>query len=335
VKKRIAIQVLSVAVLLEIFLRIFGVNQTFREQYAGTYDYMFNQKSMTWYHTWPPNYDRAFGEDEFTYQNHYNDLGHREQDFASFLEDTSEMKIICIGDSFTEGDGAPYDSSWVRAFERNYLKLDSSVAVYNAGVCGSDVIFDFVILRDKLLAAKPDLVIECLNTSDILDVYYRGDADRFLANGTFRSANTKWWEVLYKYSYVFRAGLLVFGGYDNNLIHMPSEKEDQTKTIKIIAEQVNTTYNLCKENGVNYLLVVLPVPDNIIYRDNIPFKKLIPYTSSAVPKINLFPSLSKSFDTLQIENYSWKKNKHYNSKGYELVGNYIFEGLQDSIPLHK
>lgn len=327
-------QIIFVLVFLELMLRLLGINKTFMEKYKGEYDYFFGQSRNSWYHTWPSNHDLEFGQEEFTYLNHYNDLGHRERDFSDFLSDTSETKIICLGDSFTEGDGAPYDSSWVRTFEKFYLQKDSSLAVYNAGVCGSDALFNHVIFRDKLIDAHPDIVIECLNNSDITDIYYRGGMDRFRDDGTFVSSNPKKWEVAYKYSYLFRALVTTFTFYDQNLVNTRTLKADEQEAMQIIADQVNETHQLCENIGAKYILVIMPIPGDIEYPDEIPFQDIKAMVSPEVALIDLYPSMFKTFDALNLEDYSWEMNGHYNSKGYDIVGKQIFLAVQDSMNIN-
>lgn len=342
--KKIALQVFLALLLLEGLLRVLHVNQTFQEAYKGEYEYFFGQARNTWYHTWPANYDLEFGEDEFTFFNHYNDLGHREVDFSEFKADTSDTKIVCLGDSFTEGDGAPYDSSWVRILETEFKKIAPSTAVYNAGVCGSDALFDHAILRDTLLSAQPQIVIQCLNNSDITDIYYRGGTARFREDGTFKAAEPRKWEVFFKYSYLFRALLTTFTSYDRNLVNQHQLHEDEQKALEILATQVNETYNLCKENDIFYTLVILPVPGDVNYwlggnsgsrRDSfaleMKFAKLPNYLNPEVPVINLFQPMFDTFESVNVEAYSWERNGHYNSDGYEIVGQSIFKALQDSI----
>jgi len=65
---------------------------------------------------------------------------------------------------------------------------------------------------------KPHLVIECINTSDILDVIKRGGNERFNDDGTTSGKVGPRWELIYKYSYVFRRITHVFFKYNRNLI---------------------------------------------------------------------------------------------------------------------
>lgn len=319
-------QIILFIAVLEILFRIFGINETFMESYEGTYQYFFVNVQPSWFHTWQPNSTIKFGQDEFTYTNHYNELGHRETPFKDFQSDTSSLKILCLGDSFTEGDGAPYDSSWVRFFEQGLAqKLDTNVKAYNAGVCGSDVVFNGIILQEKLISSKAKVVLECLNNSDITDIYYRGGKDRFAADGSMNSPKVKWWEPIYKYSYVVRAFVCTFSPYDNNLTHQKNLEKDEQLSLEIMANQIIESYNLCRSNNIDYYVIINPVPSDVIYRDFQIFEDLPSLIPKEIPLINLYPRLYSTYDSLNITDYSWKANGHYNGKGYEVLGKSILK----------
>jgi hypothetical protein len=314
---------------LEILLRVIGVNKSYSEKTSGTYIYQFDNQRSSWFHTWPPNTDFVFEHKEFSFYNKTNELGHRELSFKNFEQDTTSIKIVCLGDSFTEGDGAPYDSSWVRFFEKNLaLELDTPVFAYNAGVCGSDVLFNFQMLKEKLVQAKPKMVIECLNNSDIIDIYYKGGQERFLSDGTTGAPNAKNWEILYKYSYIFRAFLVYFTAYDNYLIKQdPSEQE---LALQIIANQVNQTYELCIENKIEYRLVVMPIPSDVQLKIKHIFESLPDSINKEISVINLYPILFSIYDSIPVEEYSWPINGHYNGKGYKIFGDAVFQEYMKS-----
>ncbi|MCB9256451.1 MAG: hypothetical protein H6579_04920 [Chitinophagales bacterium] len=331
--KEYLIKFILVCIFLEILLRIFGVNKTSEEKQLNTYSYKFQSFKNTWFHTWPPNTTIKHGLDEFKYTNSYNELGHRETSYQNFQEDTSSVKIICLGDSFTEGDGAPYDSSWVRFFENSLsTSLDTNVLAYNAGVCGSDALFDFQMLKENLLSSNPKIVIECLNNSDITDIYYRGGPERFLPDGTTGAPNAKKWEVLYKYSYVFRALLTTFTPYDNNLINNLTIDAEEEQALKVLAKQVNETYAFCKKNKIQYYLVMTPVPSDIENKNFYIFESLPDYLDAQIPLINLYPKLYDKYDSIDIEDYSWERNGHFNGKGYQVLSNALFDEFYNLKP---
>ena len=317
---------ISFLAVLEILLRLTGFFDTWNEKKFGTYHYMFGQTKDSWFHTWPPNETIAYGGDEFTYQNHYNDLGHRDIDFKDFKQDTSASKYVFLGDSFTEGDGAPWDSTWVKAFEKNIrLQLDSNVLAYNAGVCGSDIYFNYIMLKENLLESKPKVVFECVNNTDVSDVYYHGGLERFQEDGTMKSRDALLWEPLYKYSHVFRMFILIFTPYNSGLANEITLDREEQKIVEKMAEQIKLTHQLCAENNIEYYLVYMPVSYCEEQFEPSAFDSLPALLENKVPVLDIFPCM---FTTLDCDNkyaYFWEKNGHYNGRGYGLMGDCIFE----------
>jgi hypothetical protein len=131
------ISILIFLVSFEIFLRVSGKYNTFSELNGKNYSFKFRVNRPTWYHTNKPNTSRIKKEKEWQYFNQYNEFGNREKSIFNFINDTSSIKVVCLGDSFTEGDGAPYDSSWVRNFEQKInSKVNIKYKIYNIQ-CGS------------------------------------------------------------------------------------------------------------------------------------------------------------------------------------------------------
>ncbi len=313
---------------LEIALRISGKFQTYNEQMLGTYFYKYRTKKDSWFHSWPKNTTMDYGYGEFTYKNTFNELGHRETSFTTFKNDTVGKKIICLGDSFTEGDGAPYDSSWVKLLENKLNnQTDIQYNLYNAGVCGSDVMFNYTMLKENLIDAKPNMVIECINHSDFEDIYYRGNESRFLPNGTTAAPNEKKWEVAFKYSHLFRAIVTTFTPYNLYLIN-ESEWESEQKKIQLdMVNQLNRTASLCASHGIDYCVVIMPFPTDIGY-DNYPLFKEIPSCLSGnIEVVDIHNCMNQAFDTLELTQFYWPFNGHFNGGGYDIMSSCIYKSL--------
>lgn len=316
---------------LEVLLRILGVNKTSEEITLDYYNYKYKINRPTWFHTWLPNTSIEYGNGEFLFHNKYNELGHREKTFEEFKQDTTSIKIVCLGDSYTEGDGAPYDSTWVRFLEEKLeRKLDTNVNAYNAGVCGSDVIFNGIMLKEKLLASNPSIVFECVNNSDILDLYYRGGKERFSSDGSLVSPKVKKWEPIYKYSYLFRAFFLMFSSYDNNLINTKTKAQEDQVALHLIAEQLKETALLCKQNQIEYHVILMPVPTEMIYKNEEVFDSLLYLLPTELSVLNIKPLMTTRFDSLKIEDYYWKENGHYNGNGYLIMSEAILTEYYNS-----
>jgi lysophospholipase L1-like esterase len=267
---------------------------------------------------------------EFRYIYQCNDIGHREIDFKHFKEiDTADIKVICLGDSFTEGDGSCYDSTWVKAFERRVIQnTNKAFTIYNAGVNGSDVFYNNAMLVNKLIESKPNLVIECVNISDIHDYIWRGGLERFNADGTTSSKVGPKWEPLFRYSHVFRAVIQTILRYDQNLVWRVSRNQQELAALDSVFTQISRTAEWCRQNSIQYIAVYHPTPHQI--------KQTFHYSLVFEDKIQALPYATSIYyqtqDSISKENlfkYSWPINGHWNGKGYEVMGNLIYEKLAE------
>lgn len=312
-------------IILELLIRVTGIYKTYSENISGIYVSPYHKLNKTFF-TWEPSTTISYNQEEFNYINEINELGHRELPLDSFKNNNS-VKILCLGDSFTEGDGAPYDSSWVRRFEHLLNQnLDTNFVCYNAGVCGSDIFFNYMILKEKLsLIIKLDVVIEALNVSDIDDVAFLGGAERF--EDVNQNPVIKW-EPIYKYSHVFRAFLNSFKNYDETLMNISDFEERRKNAEDKILKQAQKTAEYCKSLDIPYFLVIHPVPSEVIK-----LKKFHAYHGlfeNEPYAIYLNSSFENYFKNNSVKQYAWELNGHFNSKGYILMGDFIFEELYEN-----
>lgn len=313
---------------LEIFLRVSKKYETRSEQKSGNYSYKYQVKRSSWYYTNLPNSSRLKKEREWEYFNQYNEFGNREKSISKFINNTSSIKVVCLGDSFTEGDGAPYDSSWVRQYEQRLNEnCKKKFIVYNAGACGSDVFYNYKILSNKLMILKPNIVIECINSTDINDIIWRGGEERFNNDGTVSGKVGPIWEFLYKTSHVFRAFITYFFKYNENLISENNLFQKEQYAISQILGQVEKTANFCSNKNIKYYLLFHPIPHELKPNSKQP-SLLINELQKKDYAIVLFNSFNDYYKTDDIDNNYWKLNKHFNSRGYFNMGNIIYNKLK-------
>ncbi len=115
------------------------------------------------------------GRDEFQYLHHYNALGLRG---AEPSLDSNKINWVILGDSFTEGSGAPEDSTWTVLLQ-NELNKNATDTLHpfqciSGGISGSELFSEHLILKELLLHYKPQRVIVAINQTDIDDVVKGG-----------------------------------------------------------------------------------------------------------------------------------------------------------------
>ncbi len=82
----------------------------------------------------------------------------------SFL--ASKNKVLFIGDSFTFGDGLPYEDTFPIQIQKLLDKEKRKITSINAGLGGQNFVDHYVILKDQLKRYTPDLVVLTLNSND-------------------------------------------------------------------------------------------------------------------------------------------------------------------------
>jgi hypothetical protein len=107
--------------------------------------------------------DLVMAGDDFETRHRYNRFGFRGPDFD--IVPASAYRIACVGDSYTEGVGAPEDHSWPAVLGRELAGQD--VEVLNLGDSGSGMARYASIVCKVALPLKPTDIILCLNTLDL------------------------------------------------------------------------------------------------------------------------------------------------------------------------
>jgi hypothetical protein len=102
----------------ELFLR-FGLARyaTYSESNHGRYESIYKPWHVAWFHVYPALKSVDLRKTEFTHFRTINSLGLTGPE-PVLAKARGEYRILVLGDSFTEGVGAPADSTWARVVER-------------------------------------------------------------------------------------------------------------------------------------------------------------------------------------------------------------------------
>ena len=319
--KEISLSILTIAICLCVLESLFiltGYKSTYNETRCRFfYSSVYVPEEKNWFHIWSS--DHNLKTSEYCYHRKINSEGLSDKEF-NVIKDTNEYRIIGLGDSFTEGDGAHSDSTWLKFLQRNLSKYATlnQINYFNGGVCGSDPLFSYVLLKNKLLKYKPDLVLLSINSTDLQDIFIRGDMDRFQADSSVRFRNPPWWEPIYAMSHISR---LLFSamGY-NELLYKESET-DFKKEKQIIIENIN---DYCKlADGNNFKLVVIFHPGKGEIESGQMDLSDIHDDLKRSNKVEVFDMLNyfikeEKISSINCGQYYWKNDGHHNAKGYEL-----------------
>lgn len=318
-------------ILIEIILRLLGIASTYSERSHRKFTTYYNFESIDSYHRWTPNKIIEYNQIEFNYSYPANTHGFREKEFPVKKNDSVEI-VYVLGDSFVEGDGAPYDSTLTRFLEKLFHKDGfSKVKVFNVGVSGSDPIYQYKFFENELIHTHPEIVIMLTNFSDLYDVQYRGGFERFLQGGGVKFKEAPKGFLLYRYSRIAR---LIFHalGYREGMLLRKNE-EDFAEEINILIDTFVKTDSLVAENKGQFILITHPDPaDENPYTYSAGILKYIPQDNENLKTINLTKTLLKKTKDLDYKQYAWPINGHYNSFGYQLMAEAVYEDIKQYYP---
>jgi len=319
----------------ELFLR-FGVNRcsNYHEKngsmyYVSLYDSA--QYANYPYHTYPPKEGNfEYKTKEFTHTRKINSLGLAEVEIP-LQKENNELRVICLGDSFTAGFGTSYESAWPKVFEKRLKSLipNKKISVFNAGVGGSDVFFEYILLKDKLLVYKPDFVLMATNWTDILDIMIRGGEERFHAGGEVKFKSPPKWEWLYGSSYIVRHIVHDIYGYNWFLKKKEQTIKEERVAVNEIEKALKLFDALADEHGFALVVVFHPTKFELEsgHYHNAYFHKLVSELryESSIEALDLLSEYQTS-GLIVKENaseYFWEIDRHHNTEGYAIMGSLI------------
>jgi len=322
---------------LETMLRIFGINQSYNEKnglyYASGYkvntSYLDAANPEVYSH---PKYATYVDKrKEFAYPIKSNNEGLRDVDHPIAKAD-SEYRIICLGNSFTEGIGAPQDSTWPLLLRNKLANMaHKKISVFNAGISSSDPFFQYKLLEKKLLKYSPDLVLLAPGTSDFEFYKLRGGFERFTPDG-IRYHEAPKWEKLYAASYVLRFFINNVLQYKNLL--PPDENEKQYFKAQAEIYSCIKKFKALSEKQKFGLIIVFIDDRSSLYLPMI--SRLKKENTLSVIDLFEYNSTVAKITAEHKKTYYWSIDGHCNGKGYNLYAegilwNFNKMGIIDSI----
>jgi len=334
----LAFVTVSFLLLAEVSLRILGWNSTYMERSGSWVKQLVTplsgSKPEGQFHIFSRNTWTLFSTSEFEYRYDINALGVRENKDSFLQSPDNAYRILTLGDSFTEGVGADYPYSWPRVMEGSLNKAGIQTEVFNAGVSGSDIWYLFRHLKNELFKLKPDLIIVALNNSDITDYTIRGGNERFEKDGGVTFRKQPWWRFLYRVSHLARA-VIKACGYNGLLMTEREESAYVASFIKDTQSVSDDFQTLADSIGCSILFITHPVPSQLKYVEPdsiygyLAISEISYYwNQKGYSNINLWDGLSENIREDWSFRYSWPVDKHFNSDGYQIMGNLVADSLK-------
>jgi lysophospholipase L1-like esterase len=313
--------------ILEVFLSISGSYKTYMEKISVSYSSPYKLPLNNPYHVWPIGSPHWLDKPEYRYIRNTNSLGFGDNEWTSDKK-PYKKRILALGDSFTEGDGAPYDSSYVSILRQILSTSGDTFYVMNAGSCGSDPFLNYMNLKDRLLVYKPDIVIQSIGSDDLnSDILLRGGFERFQKDGSIKYNPGPWWEPIYAINYVSRI-FFRLAGYNEMLRNHNINAIEERRITKSVNDLLTRYSTLCKDNSIRLIIVIHPDRSEVEHNAyNYDFSHLNLY--GPVTKVDLLPSYRAYIDSHHSlpADYYWKKDGHHNSKGYQMMAETTLQNI--------
>lgn len=316
--------------LIEWILDITNHNKIYIEKRSGFYQSLFNQHSRDSLRSYRPFYTHHLATPEFNYPRQTNSFGFSDEEF---YRDTSKMLIQTYGDSFTEGDGAPADSSYPAILR---TLLGERYQVQNYGISGNDPGFYVTQFAKVGAKFKPDIIILCYGTYDFaLDVMSRGGLERFVKDG-WQTHKGPWWEIFYAISYVNRLLFHAAGIHYNDFFMAKAEMQKQLKNLEPKWNEIFVEIaRLAEQHHTKVLLIKKPERSEIdinAYHYKMAFFDSFLLNYPVFKHADLMPLYNRQGLTNYESTtpYYWPQDGHHNPRGYAVMAQVVKEALEQN-----
>lgn len=316
---------------IELFLIVTGFTKNYIETRSGYYQSPYAQNMGNVYNNRPKHLHYQLESQEYEFERQSNSLGYPDKEWK-LRKDTGQLRIVAIGDSFTEGDGAAYDSTYPKLLE-GIINLEAkNVEVLNAGVSGSDPFFGYKNFNDRVLKYQPDIVLQTVSSDDLLfDTMLRGGLERFKGD-TLSMKRGPWWEWLTATSYVYREFFKTIG-FDINKPGGNNKYKLQTEINGLMYELMHSYDSVARKNDVDVYLFIQPLKHEMKdaqYTFDFEDIKALENNLSNTKIVDLMPCFEVYADSNHESTsaYYWYKDGHHNAKGYQMMAHCIENSIK-------
>ncbi len=321
---------LSVSVA-EITLRAMGKNSGYKERTKNrvsqilftSYRSAFNYNNSLFKYR-PNQRNCGFKTAEFNYFKPANSFGYVDYEWP--LQKTAKPRYLFFGDSFTEGVGAPLDSSYVAILRK--LNADS-IQMYNAGIGGSDPCSEHMLFKKEIMPLyQPDRIYVAINQSDIFDIMQYGGLERFTDNGEVQPRKGPWWEGLYARAYLIRLFVHQYRGLDWQFNTPQQAQLEEQQAYKKLETCMDAFHVLASRNGVECFFIFHPLRFEVASQSLITAPLLAYAKQKGYHTVNILDTfIANGMNAENANKYFWPLDGHHNSAGYRLFAEGLLQTL--------
>ena len=153
--------------------------------------------------------------------------------------------------------------------------------------------------------------------------------ERFKDDTTTHFRNGPWWHPFYQYSYSFRLliSLMDYPDYFLSSEQIAIEEKECLEAMSIVYKEA---MDIANSKGAKLLVVIHPDPNHIeqvevIDGDIIPLSNNL--EEKDIPYVDIHQCMRTSFKGMDLEEYSWPINGHFNELGYGVMSDCIYEQI--------
>jgi lysophospholipase L1-like esterase len=262
---------------------------------------------------------------EFNYTHRANNFGFCSKNPEDL--DSAKMRIACFGDSFTQGYGAPMDSTWPASLAYHLANYE----IINAGLAGSDPIYGIKLFKE-VVGPKyhPDVLLFTINDTDLSEIAQRGGVERFQSDGSVRYKSQPWWEPLYGMSHIVRT-IVHFSGVNQYFFNQEESQGLLNQSIEIIVKEFLQLEEDLQSQYPDIKVVYLVHPLNFEVTDGEYRNGLIQQFEEknllVLDMLDLMKN-DKRINPSTYGDYYWEMDSHHNGLGYWIMGELVAQELQ-------
>lgn len=322
---------------LEVLLRLTGLMANYFEKKSGKYYSLYDYRPKeTILKRQPGEVIHLASNGEFSYAYQINSWGYNDIEWDS-TKPEGVLRVLALGDSFTEGFGAPQDSSWVAQI-RN-INFGRPIEWLNAGISAADPFINFHALRTELHRFQPDIIIQIISNQDLQeDIPLRGGLDRFKEDGSLNYSARPPFERLIAYSHLSRLLQSVLT-IPRIFYRAETKKEAIDASLEKVSELIDSYANWSIENQ-NVPIIIIPyqVSPQMYLEKQYKLEELylMHSKSESVAIISMFDCYKnrglnnkRTFSRLW-----WPVDRHHTSQGYQMMAECIAEAIRPMIEQH-
>ncbi|MDP7039971.1 MAG: SGNH/GDSL hydrolase family protein [Myxococcota bacterium] len=262
---------------------------------------------------------------------HTNSLGLRDKEIPA--EKGDEVRILILGDSFTEAGTSPLDKTAATILEQKLNRENvtpAHVRVINAGQVSYSPILEYLFLKETLLDLKPDIVLLNLDMTDVQDDYiYSSIAeydDQGLPLAVPKRDSKIWVKAKYKPSKLFtwlhehfyavqlfehlshfewnkRAANIIPGRLANDRLGTTRDGVNYTQDYMRTFSHILNMRALLQEKGIPFLVFVYPHGHQSAGREWQRGREAYAFEQDKVYTGTFFPFLAKACQQYRVHCY--------------------------------